>query len=237
MLTLEHVSSGYGKKQVLFDVSFELKGGEVGLLVGSNGSGKSTVLKTIYGLIPLLDKAYGKVWFNGENITGLQTSALLGKGILYVPQSNFCFETLTVQENLEISGVTLARRAQYRERFDYAIGLFPILKNSLKSVAVRLSGGERQLLALAMASLHRPKMILVDEPFAGLSVDNRELVKSHLQRLNSIEGIAVLLVEHRISELLGLSCQLIGLKMGKVHSIQQIRDGLVDSKLLAEILI
>src|SRR5258708_6396184 len=117
MLALEHVSSGYGKKQVLFDVSFELGKARIGLLVGSNGSGKSTVLKTAYGLLPLLDSVNGRIRFNGEDVGGTHTSELLRKGLLYIPQKNFCFDALTVRDNLEISGVTLSGKAQYKERF------------------------------------------------------------------------------------------------------------------------
>lgn len=234
MLKLEHVSSGYGKRQVLFDVSLELGEGEIGLLVGSNGSGKSTVLKTVYGLLPLFNE--GKVVFEGENIVGAQTSDLLRKGLLYIPQKNFCFDTLSVQENLEISGLSLDSQSRYQERFEYAINLFPMLRAQLKRSPMKLSGGERRLLSLAMASLYRPKMIMVDEPLAGLSQQNIELVRSHIQYLNDTEGIAFLIVEHRISELFGSAYQLIGLKRGAVCICQQVLDE-IDPGLLNEILV
>ena len=104
MLKVENTSTGYGKKQVLFDVSFEVGKGEIVLLAGSNGSGKSTLLKIIYGLLPQWNN--GQIIFNGENITGKPTAALLKKGLLYIPQKKNLFEDLTVKENLEMAGLT-----------------------------------------------------------------------------------------------------------------------------------
>jgi branched-chain amino acid transport system ATP-binding protein len=106
MLKVEHISSGYGKKQVLYDVSFEVNKGEVVLLTGGNGSGKSTVLKCIYNLLPLWS---GAIYFNGERIDGLETSEMIRKGIVYIPQKDFSFENLTFEENLQISGITLQK--------------------------------------------------------------------------------------------------------------------------------
>lgn len=236
MLRLENVSAGYGNRQVLFDVSFSVGESEIGLLVGSNGSGKSTVLKTIYGLLPLINKPVGKIIFNGENIDGLETSQLLNKGLLYVPQKNSCFDTLTVKENLEISGLGLNSKKRYKERLEYVINLFPALKASFSQLPMKMSGGEKQLLSLAMAALHKPKLIMVDEPFAGLSSQNAESVKRHIQQLNRTEGIAFLIVEHRVKEFFDTECQLIGLKMGRVLVTRQVSNGIA-SVLLNEILI
>lgn len=108
MLKVENLSTGYGKKQVLFNVSFDVNKGDIVLLAGSNGSGKSTLLKAIYGLLPQWDK--GKIWFDGENITGKPTADLLRKGLHYIPQKNNLFEALTVKENLEMAGLTLEKK-------------------------------------------------------------------------------------------------------------------------------
>ena len=127
MLKVENISTGYGKKQVLFDVSFEVSKGEIVLLAGSNGSGKSTLLKAIYGILPLwnspLERGKGCVIFDGENITGKPTSALLKRGLLYISQKNNLFEDLTVKENLEIAGLTLARKI-LQERIENALSIF-----------------------------------------------------------------------------------------------------------------
>ncbi|OGS71860.1 MAG: hypothetical protein A3F91_02155 [Flavobacteria bacterium RIFCSPLOWO2_12_FULL_35_11] len=225
MLKVENISTGYGKKQVLFDVSFEVSKGEIVLLAGSNGSGKSTLLKAIYGILPLwnspLERGKGCVIFDGENITGKPTSALLKRGLLYISQKNNLFEDLTVKENLEIAGLTLARKI-LQERIENALSIFTALVPHLNRTPMKLSGGERQLLTLAMATLHQPKMILVDEPFTGLSPQNITLVAENLKALNEGSGITLLIVEHRVKECLGIANRVIGLKLGRVFSETEV---------------
>jgi branched-chain amino acid transport system ATP-binding protein len=213
MLKVENISTGYGKKQVLFDVSFEVKQGEIVLLAGSNGSGKSTLLKAIYGMLPQWND--GQIIFNGENITGKPTATLLKKGLLYIPQKNNLFEDLTVKENLEMAGLTLDKRT-LKQRIENSLSIFTILLPHLQRTPMKLSGGERQLLTLAMATLHQPKMILIDEPFTGLSTKNINLVSENLKELNHKNGITLLIVEHRIKESSRIASRVIGLKIGRV---------------------
>lgn len=215
MLKVENISTGYGKKQVLFDVSFEVKQGEIVLLAGSNGSGKSTLLKAIYGMLPQWNN--GQIIFDGENITGKPTAALLKKGLLYIPQKNNLFEDLTVKENLEMAGLTLDQRT-LQQRIENALSIFTALVPHLLRTPMKLSGGERQLLTLAMATLHQPKMILVDEPFTGLSPQNITFVIEILLALNRENGITLLIVEHRVKESSPMANRIIGLKLGKVFS-------------------
>lgn len=227
MLKVENISTGYGKKQVLFDVSFEVKQGEIVLLVGSNGSGKSTLLKAIYGMLPLWSPviasevkqslAKGAVIFDGENITGKPTAALLKKGLLYIPQKNNLFEDLTVKENLEMAGLTLDQRT-LQQRIENALSIFTALVPHLHRTPMKLSGGERQLLTLTMATLHQPKMILIDEPFTGLSQKNITFVAENLKTLNMKNGITLLIVEHRVKECSKIANRVIGLKLGRVFS-------------------
>ena len=212
MLELNNISAGYGKKQVLFEVSLAIKQGEIVLLIGSNGSGKSTVLKTVYGLVKANE---GKVFFDNENITNLATANLLKRGLLYVPQKNYCFDELTVKENLEVCGLTLPKGI-FKERFDYAIQLFAELKPLLNSKPAQMSGGERQMLTLACAMLHKPKMLLLDEPFTGLSPKNMEITIAQILRLNRDLGITFLIVEHNLKQALTMANKVIGLKLGKV---------------------
>lgn len=230
MLKVENISTGYGKKQVLFDVSFEVKQGEIVLLAGSNGSGKSTLLKAIYGMLPLWNSSpllgrgvRGEVIFDEENITGKPTAALLKKGLLYIPQKNNLFEDLTVKENLEMAGLTLDQRT-LQQPIENALSIFTALVPHLHRTPMKLSGGERQLLTLAMATLHQPKMILVDEPFTGLSPQNITFVAENLRALNQKSGITLLIVEHRVKESSRIANRVIGLKFGKVFS-----DGEVNS--------
>ncbi len=219
MLKVSHISSGYGKKQVLFDVAFEVSKGEIVLLAGSNGSGKSTLLKAIYGILPLwnspLEKGKGCVIFDGENITGKPTSALLKKGLLYIPQKNNLFQDLTVKENLEMAGLILDQKLLKR-RIEKALSIFTVLVPHLNRTPMKLSGGERQFLTLAMALLHQPTMLMCDEPLAGLSSQNVTFVTENLKALNEKYGITLLIVEHRVKEGTRIADKVISLKLGRV---------------------
>ncbi len=219
MLKVKNLSTGYGKKQVLYNVSLEVNKGDIVLLVGSNGSGKSTLLKAIYGMLPQWDD--GQIHFDGEKITGKSTAALLKKGLLYIPQKNNLFEELTVKENLEMAGLTLDRKL-LRQGIEGALSVFKALVPNLTQTTMMLSGGERQLLTLAMATLHQPKMILIDEPFTGLSPQNILLITNNLKKVNKIFSTTLVIVEHRIKECLQIANKVIGLKLGSVYSKDKI---------------
>ena len=223
MLKVEHISTGYGKRQVLFDVSFEVNKGEIVLLAGSNGSGKSTLLKTIYGLLPLWNE--GKITFNDVDITGKSTSTLLKKGLLYIPQKNNLFEDLTVIENLEMAGLTISNKKLLQQRIENVLSDFPMLALLLQRLPMKLSGGERQLLTIAMATLHEPKMILLDEPFVGLSQHNIIFVIENLIELNRKNAITLMIVEHRVKEVVKIANRVIILKFGRVFSEIEINQG------------
>jgi branched-chain amino acid transport system ATP-binding protein len=227
VLLVSNISTGYGKKQVLFDVSFEVSKGEIVLLAGSNGSGKSTLLKAIYGILPLwnspLERGKGCVVFDSENITGKPTSALLKRGLLYIPQNNNLFENLTVKENLEMAGLTLHRKV-LQQRMENTLSIFTALVPHLNRIPIKLSGGEKTLLTLSMATLHQPKMILVDEPFTGLSPQNITFVAENLKELNEKSGISLLIIEHRVTESLRFANKVIGLKFGRVLSEMEVTE-------------
>lgn len=228
LLEVKNINAGYGKKQVLYDISFEVKQGDIVLLIGSNGSGKSTLLKVIYNLLPPWNVAgktssneNGGIYFNNENITGLPASKLLKKGLLYIPQQNNLFNDLTVKENLEMAGLTINRKV-LKERIGKALTIFPMLIPHLKRISMKLSGGERQLLTIAMAFLHQPKMILIDEPFTGLSPYNIAFVGESIKMLNEKEDITLLVVEHQIKELYIIAQKMISLKLGKVYKVENV---------------
>lgn len=219
MLKVENISTGYDKKQVLFDVSLQVSKGEIVLLAGSNGSGKSTLLKSIFGLLPIWNS--GQILFDGENITGKPTAALLKKGLLYIPQKNNLFDDLTVKENLEMAGLTLDKDL-LKQRIENTLSVFTSLQPHMSRTPMKLSGGERQLLTLAIANLHEPKMILCDEPFTGLSPQNLTFVTENLKLLNEKTGITLLIVEHRVKECLSIADRVIGLKLGGVFSETEV---------------
>ncbi|MBL7884282.1 MAG: ATP-binding cassette domain-containing protein, partial [Bacteroidia bacterium] len=180
---------------------------------GSNGSGKSTLLKAIYGMLP--EWSNGQKFFNGENITGQPTSKLLKKGLLYIPQKNNLFETLTVKENLEMAGLTINQRI-LNQRIENVLSIFTTLVPLLHRTPMKLSGGERQMLSLGMASLHEPRMILVDEPLTGLSAKNITNILHNLKNLNEQNGVTLIIVEHRIKDVIKISNKVLSLKLGKV---------------------
>ena len=233
MLKVENISTGYGKKQVLFDVSFEVKQSEIVLLVGSNGSGKSTLLKAIYGMLPQWNN--GQIIFDRENITCKPTAALLKIGLLYIPQKNNLFEDLTVKENLEMAGLTLGQRT-LQQRTENALSIFTVLVPHLHRTPLKLSGGERQLLTLAMATLHQPKMILIDEPFTGLSPQNITFVIENLRVLNAKNRITLMIIEHHVKECSPIANRVIGLKLGRVLSESTVNENF-DIKVLNSVFV
>lgn len=214
MLRIEHLSTGYGKKQVIHDVSFEVKQGEIALLIGSNGSGKSTILKAICGLCKVWD---GKVFYKNENITNCQTEKLLQKGILYISQKNELFEDMTVKENIEMALLHLNDKRESKKRVEEVIPELEILKVKINQNANKLSGGERKALSLGMVMVNRPKLVLYDEPLSGISGGNINVILGLLKRLNE-NGTTFVIVEHRIKELLVIADKVVGLRLGKINS-------------------
>ena len=192
MLEIKNISSGYGKKQILYDVSLQINKGEVVLLTGGNGSGKTTLLKCIYNLLPLWS---GEIWFEGKRIDGLKPSELIKKGIVYIPQKDFCFENLTVEENLQISG-NILKKNTLKERIDgiYALTELERLK---KRKPFYLSGGEKKLLAFGMGLIHKPKLLLFDEPFAGVDTKSTKMLFELFKKAVIHPDNGVVIVEHK----------------------------------------
>ena len=194
MLSIEHITTGYGKKQVLTDVSFSVEKGDIVLLSGGNGSGKSTVLKTIYGLLKPWTPD-GKIIFEGKEITALPVSTMIGRGIVYMPQKKNVFEDFTIEENLLVSAGIYPKQ-EARERTDKVFEILPKLKTIRKRTPFHLSGGEKQLLAFGNVLVHSPKLILLDEPFAGMDISNSEILKNCIEDLNK-KTITFVVVEHK----------------------------------------
>lgn len=192
MLEVKSISSGYGKKQVLYDVSLQVNMSEVVLLTGGNGSGKSTLLKCIYNLLPCWS---GEIFFEGEKINGFKPSDLIRIGIVYIPQKDFYFENLTVDENLQISGHTL-QKAELNERIT-AVYEFTGLTKFKKRKPFDLSGGERKILAFGMGLIHKPKLLLFDEPFAGIDTKNTFTLLRLFKETIIKPDNGVIIVEHK----------------------------------------
>jgi branched-chain amino acid transport system ATP-binding protein len=212
MMEVKNISSGYGKKQVLFDVSLQVDKGEVVLLTGGNGSGKSTLLKCIYNLLPCWS---GEIFFEGEKVNGLKPSDLIRRGIVYIPQKDFYFENLTVEENLQISGHSLPK-PELKERIAEVYELTG-LTNFRKRKPFDLSGGERKILAFGMGLIHNPKLLLFDEPFAGVDAKNTAtLLKLFKETIINTEN-SVIIVEHK-DDARQLFTQKTKMELGKIIS-------------------
>ena len=178
------------------DVSIEVRAGEIVTLIGPNGAGKSTLMKTVFGL---LRPRRGAIRFEDTDITGLAPSALVRRGISYVPQVDNVFPSLTVEENLEMGAVV--REDDVRPRLEAVLQLFPTLRAKRRLKAGGLSGGERQMVAMGRALMLDPRLLLLDEPSAGLSPVLVDTVFEKIEAINRA-GVAILLVEQSAREAL-----------------------------------
>lgn len=218
ILKVNNLSTGYGKKQVLFDVSLDIKKGKTVLLVGSNGSGKSTLLKSVYGLLAVWE---GTIEYDGELLQSkdhrVPTHKLIQKGIMYIPQKDALFEDMTVEENLRASLLHVGNKKSIEQAVLQVMEQMPMLQERKKQLVNRLSGGERKLLSLAMVVANTPKLLLLDEPLAGVSDENVPLVLLWLDRIRQ-NGVTILVIEHRIQEFFEFADTIVGLKLGQLHT-------------------
>ncbi|MBN1971147.1 MAG: ABC transporter ATP-binding protein [Candidatus Delongbacteria bacterium] len=212
MLEIKNLDTGYGKKQVLYDVSIIVESAEIVGIIGPNGAGKSTVLKAISGIIPIWE---GDILVDGDSIKKNSISDNIKSGLTFAPQGNRVFDELTVKDNLELGGYFLNKQ-QLTERIEIVFELFPILKNRSKQIAGKLSCGEQQMLALARAMIPEPKLLLLDEPSLGLAPNLLNDVFQKLAEINKEFGISMLIVEQKVNEILRIADRVYSLKLGKV---------------------
>jgi branched-chain amino acid transport system ATP-binding protein len=191
MLKIEGVNAGYGKFHVLFDINTFIEDRKVTVVVGPNGSGKSTFLKTICGLTTIYS---GKILFGEKEITRMPSHQVARMGVAYLPQIGSVFLNLNVKENLLMASYTL-HGDEAQKRIEEVLEYFPVLKSYYHRKANTLSGGERQMLAMAMALLRKPRVMLFDEPTANLSPKLALQVLNELVKLRDNYGITVVLVE------------------------------------------
>lgn len=212
LLEIKHIETGYGKKQVLLDVSMEIDQGEIVAIIGPNGAGKSTVLKAVCGLI-LAWK--GELRFNGIPTNGSTPAQNVARGITFAPQGNRVFADLTVKENLEIGGYPLPRK-EAKERIAQMLELFPVLKERVRQDAGRLSGGEQQMLALARALVPKPRLLMLDEPSLGLAPNLMATVFKRIADISREAGVAILIVEQKVRDVLDICNRVYSMKLGKI---------------------
>ena len=210
MLKIDRISSRYAQVQVLNDVSLEVREGEVLGLLGRNGAGKSTLLKSIMGLV---DVNSGSISMDEVILSELQAHKIPKNGIGYVPQGRRLFSELTVEENLKIG---LLVRDSSKDVLEWALSLFPVLKNRMSQKSGTLSGGEQQMVATARALCIQPKLLLMDEPSEGLMPSMIETIFEAIEKLKK-EKVGVLLVEQKIEGTLRVSDRIVFLENGFIR--------------------
>ncbi len=201
MLKVERLNAGYEKFQILFDVSLNAYEKTITCIIGPNGSGKSTLLKAIFGLADIYS---GRIILNGSDITRLKPHEKVKHGIVYIPQTENVFVNLTVKENLKIAGYTLDK-IKLEKKIKDVLELFPRLREMLNKKVMFLSGGERQMLALAMGLIKEPKVIMLDEPSANLSPKASKEIFDKILELKSYDEIIIILVEQNVNKALEIS--------------------------------
>jgi branched-chain amino acid transport system ATP-binding protein len=192
LLELENVHSYYGHIHALQGISLRVEEGEIVTLIGANGAGKSTTLRTISGLIK---PRHGSVRLKGQEITGLPPHQIVELGVGHVPEGRGIFPRLTVRENLEMGAYTIQDRAEVARRMEFVFGIFPRLRERINQKGGTLSGGEQQMLATARGLMLKPHILLMDEPSMGLAPVLVEAIFEVIKTLNQQEGTTILLVE------------------------------------------
>ncbi|MFD0859344.1 ABC transporter ATP-binding protein [Roseovarius aquimarinus] len=208
MLALERISAGYGGGRVLQDLSLEVAPGEILCLMGRNGAGKTTAMRAIMGLIPLMG---GRVSLDGEEVSALPPHRVPRAGIGYVPQGRRLFSGLSVAQNLEIG---MRARQSPPEVLEEVLDLFPRLRERYRQAAQTLSGGEQQMLATARALCLAPKALLLDEPTEGLQPSMVGAIQEVVVRMRA-QGTAILMVEQRVDAVLELADRVAFLENGR----------------------
>jgi branched-chain amino acid transport system ATP-binding protein len=205
--------AGYGNKVVLTNISICIEDGEIAAFIGPNGAGKSTLLKALMGIV---SARRGSINLDGQSIGGKNPEAIVRLGMSMVPQGNRVFTELSVRENLEMGAYLLKDRAELSRRTDSLLEMFSDLKARLKLDAGKLSGGEKQQLALARALILQPTILLLDEPSLGLSPKLVTKAFQTIKEVNKKFKTTILIVEQKVREVLGIANRVYALRMGEI---------------------
>lgn len=213
LLEVQNLSSGYGELQILWDVSLELEAGKLTALVGSNGVGKTTLLRSLVGL---LKPWQGSVTFDDRDVTRVSPHAKAAQGLVLVPEGRQLFTDMSVYENLEMGAFTKRAQAHFQQNLEWVYGMFPILKERSGQKAGTLSGGEQQMLAVARGLMAQPEILMCDELSLGLAPFLVLNLFEILQKLKA-EGLTMLLVEQNVQMALAVSDYAYVLADGRVE--------------------
>jgi branched-chain amino acid transport system ATP-binding protein len=212
MLSLAAVSAGYGSFQTLFDVSLEVLQGEAVGVIGPNGAGKTTLMRVISGMVPMRE---GAMTLEGRSISGLPAHRMVEQGIAHVPENRRLFPRLSVEDNLRIGAFIPRARRRFAEQLAWVYDLFPRLKDRRQQFAGTLSGGEQQMVAIGRALMSKPKVLLMDEPSAGLAPLVVQQVFDLVHRIRT-EGLTVLIVEQNVQQVLDVVDRAYLLEVGSI---------------------
>jgi branched-chain amino acid transport system ATP-binding protein len=215
LLKVTDLNVFYGDAQALWDIDFHIETGEIYSIIGSNGAGKSTILRTLSGLIR---PASGKVEFLGSQMDSQGADVMVDLGISLVPEGRGLFSRLTVLENLELGAFTKRARPFLQETLDWIYELFPVLKVRKNQLTGKMSGGEQQMVAIGRALMSKPKLLMLDEPSLGLAP---LIVKSMFEiiKILNVQGMTILLVEQNIHQALKIADRAFVLKTGKITMV------------------
>jgi branched-chain amino acid transport system ATP-binding protein len=228
LLQVEHIHAGYGESEVLRGISLSVNPGEAVVILGPNGHGKTTLLRTISGLIRARS---GAVSFDGQPLTGRAPEVIVGHGLIHIPQGDLLFQEMTVLENLLMGAYQSSAWRRRRERLQQVFALFPRLEERQKQLARTLSGGERRMLALGRGLMSDAKLLMVDEPSLGLAPVIIEQLYRQMAEIKA-GGIPILLVEESAKHVEGLADRLYLLENGQIIREGQAHELLADEALV-----
>lgn len=212
LLDVKNIDAFYGDAQALWDISFHVEEGEVFSIIGSNGAGKSTILRNLSGL---MNPSQGEIGYMGNRIESKGANHIVEQGISLVPEGRGLFTRLTVLENLELGAFTKRARPKLKETLEWVMELFPVVKARQKQITGKMSGGEQQMVAIGRALMSRPRILMLDEPSLGLAPLIVKTVFEIIEKLNK-EGVTILLVEQNIHQALKIAHRGMVLKTGRI---------------------
>ena len=227
MLELKSVSAAYGSFQALFDVSLKVEAGEAVAVIGPNGAGKTTLLRVIS---KLMEVTAGEVSMEAVSLNTVPSHRVIEMGIAHVPENRRLFPRLTVEENLRIGAYTQAARARFAERLEFVYSLFPRMQERRGQLAGTLSGGEQQMCAIGRGLMSGPKLLLLDEPSAGLAPVIVQQVFALVQKIRA-EGYTVLIVEQNIQQVLKVVERAYLLEVGRIKTSGKSADLLASGEI------
>ena len=227
MLELTEINAGYGAIQILWSVSMQIDKGEIVALVGANGAGKSTTIKTISGLLPV---SSGSITFDGRRIDDMPVHDVITQGIALVPEGRRLFPVMTVKENLELGNYIEKDRTRVQNNLEWVFGLFPKLKDRMYQLAGTLSGGEQQMLTVGRSLMSKPQFLMMDEPSLGLAPVIVDGVFKTVRLLHD-EGMTILLVEQNVRKALEIAKRGYVLENGRIVKSGESSALLIDEEI------